>query len=116
MRAQTPTAERRPDDARRARSRVRLLAFVGKELVETIRRPGALLSLILGPFLILAVFGVGYSGMRRPLETVVVAPRIGQLPSDVGTYQRSRRSACTPTRRSDRAAAEAPLRSGDSTS
>ena len=37
----------------------RLLAFVGKELIETIRRPGALVSLVLGPFLIMAVFGAG---------------------------------------------------------
>ena len=29
----------------------RLLAFIGKELVETIRRPGAIVSLVLGPFL-----------------------------------------------------------------
>ena len=48
--------------------------FVGKELIEVIRRPGALLSLVLGPFLIMAVFGLGYNGERRPLETVVVIP------------------------------------------
>ena len=52
----------------------RILAFVGKELVEVVRRPGALLSLILGPFLIMAIFGVGYSGYRRPLTTVIVLP------------------------------------------
>ena len=45
----------------------RLLAFVGKELIETVRRPGALVSLVLGPFLIMAIFGVGFSGVRRPL-------------------------------------------------
>ncbi len=53
---------------------LRLLALVGKELVEVIRRPGALVSLVLGPFLIMAVFGLGYNGERRPLETVVVIP------------------------------------------
>jgi ABC-2 type transport system permease protein len=52
----------------------RILAFVGKELVETIRRPGAIVSLVLGPFLIMALFGVGFDGIRRPLETIVVAP------------------------------------------
>lgn len=66
---------------------IRLLAFVGKELVETIRRPGAILSLALGPFLIMAIFGLGYSGVRRPLETVVVAPASTGLPSDAATYQ-----------------------------
>src|SRR3954447_16974227 len=66
----------------------RLLAFVGKELVETIRRPGAIVSLILGPFLIMLVFGLGYSGVRRPLDTVVVAPPESGLPTDPAEYQR----------------------------
>jgi ABC-2 type transport system permease protein len=66
---------------------VRLLAFIGKELVETVRRPGAILSLVLGPFLIMAVFGLGYSGVKRPLETIIVAPATSGLPSDVASYQ-----------------------------
>ena len=66
---------------------LRLAALVGKELVEVIRRPGALLSLVLGPFLIMAVFGLGYNGVRRPLETVVVAPPTAGLPTDAATYQ-----------------------------
>ena len=60
---------------------IRLLAFIGKELVETVRRPGAIVSLVLGPFLIMALFGLGYNGVRRPLETVVVAPPSAGLPS-----------------------------------
>ena len=64
----------------------RILAFVGKELVEVVRRPGALLSLILGPFLIMAIFGVGYSGYRRPLTTVIVLPEGTGLPTDVQSY------------------------------
>ena len=66
---------------------LRLLALVGKELIEVIRRPGALVSLVLGPFLIMAVFGLGYNGERRPLETVVVIPPTAGLPTDVKTYQ-----------------------------
>jgi ABC-2 type transport system permease protein len=66
---------------------LRLLALVGKELVEVIRRPGALVSLILGPFLIMAIFGLGYNGQRRPLETVVVIPPSSGLATDVETYQ-----------------------------
>ncbi len=64
----------------------RILAFVGKELVEVFRRPGALLSLVLGPFLIMAIFGIGYSGYRRPLATVVVVPEGSGLPMDVASY------------------------------
>ena len=64
----------------------RLLAFVGKELVEVIRRPGAIVSLILGPFLIMALFGFGYSGFRRGLQTIIVIPPETGLPTDVQTY------------------------------
>lgn len=64
----------------------RILAIVGKELVEVVRRPGALLSLILGPFLIMAIFGIGYSGYRRPLATVIVVPEGSGLPTDVASY------------------------------
>ena len=64
----------------------RILAFVGKEIVEVVRRPGALASLILGPFIVMAIFGVGYSGYRRPLETVVVIPPESGLPTDVEAY------------------------------
>jgi ABC-2 type transport system permease protein len=65
----------------------RLFAFVGKELVETVRRPGAMLSLVLGPFLIMAIFGFGFSGIRRPLETLIVVPPSSQLPTDPAEYQ-----------------------------
>jgi ABC-2 type transport system permease protein len=64
----------------------RILAIVGKELVEVIRRPGALLSLVIGPFLVMAIFGAGYSGYRRPLATVVVVPAESGLPTDVASY------------------------------
>ena len=66
----------------------RILAIVGKELVSVIRRPGALLSLVLGPFLIMAIFGAGYSGFRRPLDTVVVIPPGTGLPTDPDTYSK----------------------------
>ena len=65
----------------------RILSIVGKELVEIFRRPGAILSLILGPFLIMALFGAGYSGYRRPLETVIVIPPESGLPTDANSYQ-----------------------------
>lgn len=92
----------------------RLLAFVGKELVETVRRPGALVSLVLGPFLIMAIFGLGFNGIRRPLETIVVVPPDSQLPSTVADYQQLagpalRVAEVVP----DRATAEARLKGGN---
>jgi ABC-2 type transport system permease protein len=65
----------------------RILTIVGKELVSILRRPGALISLVLGPFLIMAIFGVGYSGYRRALDTVVVLPANSGLPTDTKSYQ-----------------------------
>jgi ABC-2 type transport system permease protein len=70
-----------------AKSLTRLLAFLGKELVEVARRPGALVSLVLGPFLIMAVFGLGYSGFRKPLNTIVVVPGQSGLPTDPAYYE-----------------------------
>lgn len=66
---------------------VRILSIVGKELVEIIRRPGAIVSLVLGPFLIMAIFGLGFNGVRRPLDTVIVVSPDSGLPSDPKTYQ-----------------------------
>ncbi len=68
-------------------SLTRLLAFVGKELIEVVRRPGAILSLILGPFLIMAIFGMGYQGYRRPLETIVVVPPQSGIPADLARFK-----------------------------
>ena len=65
----------------------RILAFVGKELIEVVRRPGALVSLIAGPFLIMAIFGWGYQGSVDPLRTIVVVPQGSELPTDPATYQ-----------------------------
>lgn len=93
---------------------IRLLAFIGKELVEAVRRPGALVSLALGPFLIMAVFGFGYSGTKRPLDTVIVATPESGLPTDPARYQELAGGGLhivevTP----DRAAADAMLANGD---
>ena len=92
---------------------LRLLAFIGKELVETLRRPGAILSLILGPFLIMAVFGLGYNGVKRPLETVIVVPAGSELPTDPATYQELAGGGLHVAEvTADQAAAEARLRDG----
>jgi ABC-2 type transport system permease protein len=47
-------------------------AFTRAELVSTLRQPRLLLVLILGPFLVLFVFGLGYERSVPPLATVVV--------------------------------------------
>lgn len=69
------------------KSLIRILAQVRKELIQVRRRPGAFFSLVLGPFLIMAIFGLGYTGVRKPLETVIVIPAQLPLPRDAAYYQ-----------------------------
>ncbi len=65
----------------------RTTAFVAKEVIDVIRRPGALFTLIFGPFLIMGGFGLGSSGQYRPLDTVLVIPSSSNLPRDTDFYQ-----------------------------
>jgi ABC-2 type transport system permease protein len=67
-------------------SLVRVSSFFGKELREVIRRPGVLLSLVLGPFLIMLLFGLGYTGSRSPFRTEIVVPSDSPLPRDAEFY------------------------------
>ncbi len=53
---------------------IRILAFVRKEIVNVLRQPRLVASLILGPFLILLLFGVGYRDEARTLRTLFVVP------------------------------------------
>lgn len=51
---------------------IRILAFVRKEIVSILRQPRLVFSLILGPFLILLLFGIGYRETPRTLRTLFV--------------------------------------------
>jgi len=92
---------------------IRMASFTGKELREVLRRPGVLLSLIVGPFLIMFIFGLGYSGFREPFDTEIVIPEGGGMPRDAAYY-----AGLAPGRLdvrevgSDAAAAEERLRAG----
>ena len=63
-----------------------ILAFVAKEILEVIRSPAALLSLTMGPVLIMVLFGAGFSGYSPPLRTVIVIPPDAGLSTDVSAY------------------------------
>ena len=56
------------------RGLVATLAFSKKELVGVLGQPRLLVSLVLGPFLILALFGFGYERDTDPIRAVVVVP------------------------------------------
>ena len=65
----------------------RLLAIVGKEFVEVARRPGALFSLVLGPFLIMALFGLGYDNSGVSFRTLLVVPPGSGLSTQLEDYR-----------------------------
>lgn len=95
------------------KSLLRIFSVTGKEIVEVFRRPGAVLSLVLGPFLILAIFGIGYGGFKKDLQTIVVIDPASTLPKDAASYQDfGTRGLAVTEVTSDRAAAEAKLRAG----
>lgn len=90
-----------------------IFSVAGKEIVEVFRRPGAVLSLVLGPFLILAIFGFGYGGFRKDLQTIVVIDPASTLPHDAATYQElGTRGLAIQEVTNDRAGAESKLRAG----
>jgi ABC-2 type transport system permease protein len=64
---------------------LRVLAVTGKETVEILRRPSALVSIVAGPVLILGLFGLGYLG-QPPLRAEVVIPPGSGLADDAQRY------------------------------
>jgi ABC-2 type transport system permease protein len=93
---------------------VRMASFTGKELRELVRRPGVLLSLILGPFLIMFLFGLGYAGYRAPFATEIVVPAdsgFTRTPEDYAQLAPGRLDVRQVS--NDAAAAEQRLRDGD---
>jgi ABC-2 type transport system permease protein len=55
------------------RSIVRASSFFRKEIFEIMRQPRLIATLVLGPFLILLIFGIGYRDQPRNLRTLFVA-------------------------------------------
>jgi ABC-2 type transport system permease protein len=93
---------------------LRILALAGKEIVEVFRRPGAVLSLVLGPFLILAVFGFGYHGVKRDLQAILVVTPTSGLPTTAEGYENFKTRGVTLVDVvENRAAAEQRLRNDE---
>jgi len=51
---------------------IRVSSFLGKEMTEIFRQPRLILTLVLGPFLIMFLFGLGYPDQNRTLRTTFV--------------------------------------------
>ncbi len=69
---------------------IRSWAFFRKEVAELVRQPKLVVTLVLAPFLILALFGAGYRQTNGPLRTIfvsadeetfqtVIEPRLAEL-------------------------------------
>jgi len=52
---------------------IRASSFFRKEIFEILRQPRLVATLVLGPFLILLIFGIGYRDQPRSLRTLFVA-------------------------------------------
>jgi len=63
----------------------RTFAIEGKEMLIVLRRPSALATLVFGPVLILAIFGLSFAG-QPPIRAVLVIPPNSGLPTDYEAY------------------------------
>ncbi|MDM8520975.1 ABC transporter permease [Anaerolineales bacterium HSG6] len=62
---------------------IRVSAFLRKEIFEIMRQPMLLLTLVLGPFLILLFFGIGYRNEPLTLRTVFVVDKDSPIAKNV---------------------------------
>jgi ABC-2 type transport system permease protein len=71
------------------RTLIRISAFVGKELTEIFRQPRLILTLVLGPFLIMFLFGLGYPEQNRRLRTTFVVEDPNSVPGGMELFTTS---------------------------
>ena len=65
---------------------LRILAVMGKEVVEVLRRPRTLVSIVAGPVIILGLFGLGFVGQPPLRAELVIPPGLG-LSTDPASYE-----------------------------
>lgn len=66
---------------------LRPLSFFSKELIQIRHQPQLILVLIVAPFIVLLLFGLGFSSRAAPLETVLVVPEGSGLSTRVEDYE-----------------------------
>lgn len=93
---------------------VRTGAFVRKEIVQIVRQPGLMLSLVLGPFLILLAFGAGLREQDPAVKTVFVVPQGSRMAGEVEQFADAQSERLTVVGvQEDEEAALGQLRRGD---
>lgn len=83
-----PARGRTSPRGRLSRGFVRNVAFTSKELREAIRQPQLLLGLVIGPFLILFLFGTAFRGQVVEQPTVLVIPPDSGLSANDESYRK----------------------------
>jgi ABC-2 type transport system permease protein len=68
---------------------VHTFAFLRKEIFEVLRQPRLVLTLVVGPFLILLLFGIGYRNQARPLRFLFVVPPNSEMAAQITRYAQS---------------------------
>ncbi len=68
---------------------IRIFSFPKKELSEIFRQPRLILTLVLGPFLIILLFGLSYPKQGRSLRTTFVLDDQSPLADEVETIAKS---------------------------
>ncbi len=66
---------------------IRSLAFLRKEIVEIFRQPRLLALMVAGPFVLLLLFGTGYSEQQMRLRTIFVGPSDSIYGEVLATYE-----------------------------
>ena len=65
---------------------IRISSFVSKELTEILRQPRLILTLVLGPFLVMFLFGLGYPEQNRKLRTTFVVEDPGSIQGNTDLF------------------------------
>jgi len=68
---------------------IRISSFLGKELTEIFRQPRLILTLVLGPFLIMFLFGLAYPNQTRTLKTTFVVTDPISFQKEMDTFTTS---------------------------
>jgi ABC-2 type transport system permease protein len=71
------------------RGMIRASSFFRKEIFEILRQPRLVATLVLGPFLILFIFGIGYRAQSRTLRTLFVAQPNSPIAQDIQQNEKS---------------------------
>lgn len=68
------------------RGRIRTSAFWSKEIAEVVRQPCLIFTLVIGPFLVLLIFGLGYENKAPTFTTLFVAQPGSALAEHIDDY------------------------------